>query len=70
MNNENLYGWLFTFNPYTQLWNAAEREDSFQLFSGADRSSDDVLYNKNIDVLIELINKTEGKPSKIKKLVK
>jgi len=70
MKNENLYGWVFVYNPYTELWNAARREDYSLLFSAISKKSDKVLRSREVNTLIELINKTEGKATKIASLLK
>jgi predicted RecB family nuclease len=70
MNNEDLYGWVFHFNPYTQLWNTVRREDYFLLFSGVDKSSDKVLKSSQVNTLVELINKTKGEPERIEAFLK
>jgi hypothetical protein len=31
---EVLYGWLFHYNPYTQVWSAFRREDKEKYFNG------------------------------------
>lgn len=54
----NLYGWLFTFNHYTGLWNAAKREHLNEMFSN--KESKKVISSKSIDTLISLIIKAEG----------
>jgi hypothetical protein len=69
-NKENLYGWVFVFNPYQDVWMAAKRENYIQLFSGAEKTSDDVLKSKNIMTLVELISRTDGDTIKIDKLLK
>jgi hypothetical protein len=69
MKNENLYGWVFTFNPYTQVWNAAKSENYTLMFSATSKNSKKVLKSKDINTLIELIIKTDGEPAKLNKLV-
>ena len=34
MKNEALYGWLFHYNIYKELWFAFKREDSIAYFNG------------------------------------
>lgn len=70
MNKNYLYGWVFVFNPYTDLWNAARREDYHMLFSGTNGQEDRVLRSKNIKALTELIAKTDGEVELINELVK
>lgn len=68
MRNANLYGWIFSFNPYTQYWYAAKREDYFKLFSNqADKS---ILKSKEITTLEFLINKFDGNLSRINLFIK
>jgi hypothetical protein len=67
MNNQELYGWVFTFNPYQQVWLAAKRENSNELFSG---NEGNVLKSSSINTLQQLIIKTDGDEEKIKKLLK
>lgn len=69
MRNHSLYGWVFTFNPFDQLWTATERENLGALFSGT-LAKQKTLRSTNINTLIELINKTEGQPKKIDSLLK
>ena len=70
MRNENLYGWVLAFNPYTELWNAARREDYTLLYTATSKKSDKILRSKDVQTLIELIIKTNGESVKINKLVK
>jgi hypothetical protein len=67
-NDLNLYGWVFTYNPYEGIWYATDRNDYFLLFS--DRASKKVLKSTKIDVLVDLVRKTNGEESEIKKLIK
>ena len=66
-NKENLYGWLFTFNPYTNTWYAAKREDYMLLFNNL--NSDGVLKSSEITTLVTIISRTGGDEAKIKKLL-
>jgi hypothetical protein len=68
MRNENLYGWIFTFNPYEDEWKATPRENGNTLFSGGKG----VLRMKgvgNIMSLVDLVNRTEGEELKINQLL-
>ena len=65
-NNEQLYDWLFHYNPYIEHWAAFRREDSTDYFNG---KLLDVLVSKKHETLVEIIIKTEGDPKKIKKLI-
>lgn len=51
---ENLYDWVFHFNPYTNLWNAVPREEYIHYMNG---DAKDVKSSKNINDLIELVSK-------------
>lgn len=65
--NSNLYGWIFTYNPFDKVWSATERDNYNALFNGY---NDRVLRSANIVTLQEIINKTAGDKNKIKKLLK
>lgn len=70
-NKENLYGWLFTYNPHTSLWSATTRDNYFLLFSTRTKEEDKlVLRSSSFKTLEEIIMKTNGDQSLIKKLVK
>lgn len=60
--------WVFHFNPYSQMWNAAKRENYNDLFNNA--SSKNVITSSKIDTLIHLIQITDGNISKMNKLAK
>ena len=66
--NKHLSDWVFHYNSFDSTWGAAKRENQTDLFNN--RKSKNVLSSKNIKDLIELINKTNGDESKIKRLVK
>lgn len=68
MNNSNLFGWVFHFNPYTQKWRAAQREHSNDLFS--QHRSKNVISSPEIETLIYLINKYEGKIERINNAIR
>lgn len=65
---KNLTGWVFVYNEYTEYWQAARREDYNLLWNAMD--SNKVLRSKKFETLIEIIIKTEGNLSKIKKILK
>ena len=64
--NENLYGWLFTYNPHTENWRTCKREDYLKFFSSPET---EFIRSKNLNTLIEIIIKTQGDEDKIKKLI-
>lgn len=68
MTNHNMYGWIFTKNTYTGKWMAAKREYINELYNN--NESKHVLKSSSINTLEYLINKTDGNPIKLKKLVK
>jgi len=59
-----LYNWIFHYNPYTTLWETCKREHYTQLFSGGN----DKITSSNINVLIEIVCKTDGDAELINKL--
>lgn len=66
MDNSTLYNWVFNFNPFTQNWRACKREDYNKLFSEPESN---FLSAKDLNVLIELILKTNGNIDKINNLL-
>ena len=65
---EKLQGWVFTYNSYSKVWMCATRENYSLLFN--DFTNKKVLRSRNLNTLIELVIKTEGNESKLKKLIK
>jgi hypothetical protein len=63
MSNKNLYQWLFHFNPYKEIWFAFKREDYVKFFNGDTEIK--TVGSKNINTLIELVEKTDGDVSKL-----
>lgn len=68
MDKSNLYGWIFHFNHFANVWSAAKREHYNELFSS--RSSSNILSSSRIETLVEIISRTNGESAKIKKLLK
>ena len=68
MENNNLYDWVFRFNPMDQKWYATKRDNYNDLFSNI--NSEHIIKSGSINTLIEIINKTDGNKTKIKKLLK
>lgn len=60
-------GGVITYNPFIDRWLGAKRENSNDLFSN--KESENVLKTKDIPTLIDLIIRTQGDQSKLKKLV-
>ncbi len=52
--NTNLYGWLFTFNCYENMWYAFKGEDLNDYWNGNPNSN--ILKNEDKNVLIKAIN--------------
>ena len=66
MDKKLLYDWVFHYNHYTKLWNAAKRDDRDSLFSN--NADEKVLRSSNIDTLIEIICRTKGNKDQLNKL--
>lgn len=66
-NKNNLYDWVFNYNPYTDKWRAAKRDNYTDLFSKS--LEDTVLSSSRIETLVELITKTDGDRVKIEALL-
>jgi hypothetical protein len=62
---EHLHKWVFAWNGTSQVWDAVKRENYFDLTN--DRSK--VLSASKMDVLILLIEKTDGDKKEIDKLL-
>lgn len=60
----HIYDWVFHYNIYTNLWEAAKRDNYFELFNGGKN----VLRSSDIKTLITIINRTNGDNDKISKL--
>ena len=64
-NGSELYGYIFWFNHYEEIWYAIDRNTQVLFFSGGeDRVKSKYYKTKDITVLIELI----CKPNKLKEL--
>lgn len=61
-----MYGWLFTYNPFTDRWMATNRDNYFKLWNEGPNEA--VLESRNIDSLIEIIIKGKGDLKTILKL--
>lgn len=68
MENEEVSNWVFNKCSVTGSWRAARRSDINVMFN--DFNSVKVIKSKDIAVLIELINKTDGNISRMNKLIK
>jgi hypothetical protein len=64
---KNLYGWLFTYNPFTNKWYAANRDNYSALFS--DLENKNVLSSSSFETLREIIVRTNGNKNEISKLL-
>lgn len=52
---ENLYGYVFHYNHYTELWSAIPRELYLQYWT--DDGLEGIIRSKEINTLIELLTK-------------
>ena len=64
---KKLTGWVFMYNEYTENWQAATRENYNLLYN--DGKSENVLKSKSLDTLFDIIRRTGGDSTKIKKLI-
>jgi len=64
--NEVLQNWVFCYNPSREAFEAVERDYYNELWNGGDH----VLRSSEFKTLQEIIIKTGGDRSKIKKLIK
>ena len=66
-NKDELYDWLFHYNHYVKSWTAFKREDINKYFNGELQNT---LTSKKHSTLVDIIEKTGGNETKIKKLLK
>lgn len=52
-----MFNWVFHYNPYLNLWNAIPRHKYQEYWSNL--TADEVLKSKDLNVLIEMINRGE-----------
>jgi hypothetical protein len=64
----SLYGFVFHFNHYSGLWSAIPRDQYNQYWS--DSKTDGVLRSKNMETLVEIIQKTRGDKSLLEQLTR
>lgn len=57
-NNQNLYGYIFWYNPYENLWYAIER-DSYLVFFNGNRKEAIYYKSEDINTLSEILTKDE-----------
>jgi len=55
---ENLYGYYFHYNPFTKYWSAIEIS-KLQEYHANQIDKNDILKNKDINVLIGFLSKTD-----------
>lgn len=55
---EKLYGWLFTYNPFNDVWIAYNSDNHIEVSN--DYSSPHCIRSKDINTLITLIIKGNG----------
>ena len=68
MENEEVSNWVFNKCPVTSSWRAAKRQNYDKIFNNFDSAY--VIKSKDINVLIGLINKTNGNIAEMNKLIK
>ena len=66
MTTNYLYEWLFHYNGYEKLWYAFTRESKDDYFNG---TGNKYIKSKNIDTLMFIIVKAEGKFENVKSVV-
>jgi hypothetical protein len=66
MTTNYLHEWLFYYNGYDKLWYAFTRESKDDYFNGTDNK---YIKSKNIDTLMFIIVKAEGKFENIKNVI-
>lgn len=57
-NELYLYGWVFTFNPYTNEW-AAFYKDTYNEY-WSNNKVEGVIRSSTLHTLIEILHKTKG----------
>ncbi len=62
---ENLYGWIFHYNPYRVKWEAVHKSNYHDLFNGGEH----VLRHNSRKILEDVILKHKGNISKPMNLV-
>lgn len=67
MSYRKLSGWVFIYNELAGYWQATTRENARMLYN--DSQNEKVLKSKNINTLFEIIIRTDGDKTKIKKLI-
>lgn len=68
MENQEVSNWVFNLCPVTNSWRAVKREHYNDICNSF--GSSNVIKSKDINVLIELINKTNGNIPEMNKLMK
>lgn len=66
MNNNYLYNWLFHYNGYENLWYGFTQDEKDNYFNGTDNK---YLKSKNIETLMFIIVKAEGKLENVKDFI-
>lgn len=55
---ENLFGFIFWFNPYEKLWYAIDRDTQLNFFNG--KRSESIYYkSKEITTLVQILSNEE-----------
>ena len=53
--DKTLYGWYFTFNPYTNTWNALFKDDIRAYWNGDDSNMKPIYSDTVFDKLVEKV---------------
>lgn len=56
---DNVYNYVFHFNPLLKVWTAIPRDEYLQYWNRSIKDVDGVLRSKDINTLVELVDKGE-----------
>jgi len=57
--NNNIFNYVFHYNPFTKKWNAIPRDKYLEYWSNPVKTVDGVLQANDVSVLTEIIEKGE-----------
>lgn len=58
MKNEELYGWIFSYNPFKNTWRSVNRDNYYKLWN--ESASEAILESPDINSIIDIIIKGKG----------
>lgn len=61
---DNLYDYIFHYNPYEKVWHAIPRELQHLYWNG--KSSEEIIKSSKIETLVELVTKGKNFVQKIR----